>query len=78
LSIEPLLALFSENEDLTSADISEVCGFSRKTYFRMREGGITSTWAERIAHKLGLHPLEIWGSAYTFVCEAEDAAAGRN
>lgn len=76
--MEPVLALFAENEDLTTADISEVCGFSRKSYYRLQENGLTATWAERIAHKLGMHPLEIWGSAYTFVCEAEDAAAGRN
>jgi lambda repressor-like predicted transcriptional regulator len=71
LSIEPVMAMFAE-KDLCVNDIGEVCGFSRKTYYRLLQNGVPLTWAEKIAHSLGLHPTEIWGSAYTMLCAAED------
>lgn len=72
LSIHPVMNMFSEKE-LGINDISEVCGFSRKTYYRLLENGVPLTWAEKIADSLGLHPTEIWGTAYTMLCAAEDS-----
>jgi lambda repressor-like predicted transcriptional regulator len=71
LSIVPVLKMFSEKE-LCANDISEVCGFSRKTYYRLMENGVSLTWAEKIADSLGMHPTEIWGTAYRMLCAAED------
>jgi hypothetical protein len=75
LSIDTVLKMFAEKE-LAAGDIGEVCGFSRKTYYRFKQNGVSLEWAEKIAHHLGLHPTEIWGTAYLMTCAAEEAENG--
>jgi predicted transcriptional regulator len=75
LSIDTVIKMFSEKQ-LSPGDIAEVCGFSRKTYYRFKQNGVSLEWAEKIAHSLGLHPTEIWGTAYLMVCAAEEAENG--
>ena len=75
LSIETVLKMFAEKE-LAAGDIGEVCGFSRKTYYRFKQYGVSLEWAEKIAHSLGLHPTEIWGTAYLMSCAAEEEENG--
>jgi lambda repressor-like predicted transcriptional regulator len=70
--------MFANDEELSASDISEVCGFSRKSYYRLQRDGVTLERAEKIAHSLGLHPTEIWGSDYLHACSLEDELAGRN
>ena len=71
LSIDPVMRMFLGKE-VSIRDIGEVCGFSNKTFYRVRENGVSLEWAEKIAHNLGLHPTEIWGAAYLMVSAAED------
>lgn len=77
LSIDTVLKMFAEKE-LAAGDIGEVCGFSRKTYYRFKQNGVSLEWAEKIAHCLGLHPTEIWGTAYLMSCAAEEAENGHS
>jgi hypothetical protein len=65
------MRMFAETE-LCVQDIGEVCGFSRKTFYRLKENGVSLEWAEKIAHNLGLHPTEIWGAAYLMASASED------
>ena len=75
LSIDTVTDMFAEKE-LSVGDVGEVCGFSRKTYYRFKKNGVSLEWAEKIAHSLGLHPMEIWGTAYLMSCAAEEVHSG--
>ncbi len=53
---EPLHRVF----DGTAADVAEMAGVSVRQVFRWKHDGIPVGRADRVACKLGYHPVEIW------------------
>lgn len=77
LSAEPLLALIGTEE--SGSPITNISGLAR--YLRC-DTGIIHKWikghkiglvhAEQIAHKMGKHPLNIWGQEYMLAVYAQE------
>ena len=65
---DELIAQFSNNPDEHRVSISSIalrCGVSRQTATRWRNEGIPLFAADKLAIRLGVHPLIIWPTFHT-------------
>jgi hypothetical protein len=76
LSIEPLFRFLREEEladtEHVIAHLSALISVPRKSIYRWLNDGITITHAEKIAAKMGLHPVYVWGPEYHIASYMED------
>lgn len=60
--IEPLMDAMGVTG---ASDFAEICGIARRTYYRLKESGLTLDQADKFAVKfVGLHPFCVWGDAF--------------
>lgn len=62
LPFEPIIALF--DDESTNSDIADAIGCHPSAIKRYRTEGMSLDIADRVAIRLGFHPLVIWGSEY--------------
>lgn len=63
LPFNDLLAVLRDR-DLNSAELAVVCGVDERTIAKWRTDGLTLRSADKVAVRLGYHPLIIWGDRY--------------
>jgi len=56
----PLRALMDHLKIVEVTKFAEAVGLSRKSCYRYFEAGVPLFVADRLAIKVGLHPLEVW------------------
>lgn len=61
LPSEPLLSMY---EGVPDEEVANRLGISRATLLRWKTRGISLTAGDRVAVRLGVHPLFIWGGDY--------------
>lgn len=69
LSPQPLMRFFDKNE--TNAEIAEILQLNRTTVSNYRNNKvlIRFEFADELACRLGLHPLNIWGDDWLKIAE---------
>lgn len=60
LPAEPLLVMWDRNMSMMARSL----GVSRRAVQHWNEIGLSWRQADEVAGKLGLHPFDIWGSAW--------------
>ena len=56
--------LFLASGATTFAGFARQIGIARKNVYHARHQGLTEAQADRWAHRLGLHPCEVWGDQW--------------
>jgi lambda repressor-like predicted transcriptional regulator len=62
LSFDPIIALF--DDDSTASDMADAIGCHPSAIKRYKTEGMSLDIADRVAIRLGFHPIVIWGSDY--------------
>lgn len=75
--LERLVILARDGERLTDDRLAELFGMNRRNLYRWREAGIPRVMADRLAPRVGFHPLEVWGEEWDAVWVRPPRAGAR-